>query len=313
MIWPVALGLSSVVVFLATLTSFDRKLGRAEGPSLRLLHGDFTRRERAIKATFIAMALLGTSAAMFSARQSGLPDVVNATQVSVGLFIAASSAALSAVRQLGGGAGVPRARFGRSSWLLVLANWAGPYRLVSLVALLATLAVLGHWDSRTDPNQSIWLIPIYILSVGAASCSLGVAAGNLVFAAIRASAHGHDLRFVSHRRANHGRVVVRTRPRENRLDIKPDGGCWCAHSRRHQRAIDRVRRLRGTAAHDRPSRVRHGNSSGRGDRYARASFRPRARRRGAPVARHGNLTPVSHRRFAPIQALVARIAGLCNL
>jgi hypothetical protein len=176
-IWPVALALSSVVLFLATLTSFDRKLGRAEGPSLRLLHGDFTRRERAIKATFIAMALLGTSAAMFSARQSGLPDVVNATQVSVGLFIAASAAALSAVRQLGGGAGVPRARFGRSSWLLVLAKWAGPYRLVSLVALLATLAVLGHWDSRTDPNQSIWLIPIYILSVGAASCSLGVALG----------------------------------------------------------------------------------------------------------------------------------------
>ena len=175
-IWPVALALCSLVLLLATLTSFDRKLGRAEGPSLRLIHGDFTRGERAFGATFIAMALLGTAVAMFAAPQSGLAVLINGAQVSVGLFVAALAAALSASRQLGGGL-APAARFGQSSPRIVLAKWLGACRTVGLVALLVTLAVLARWDFMNDPLQRIWLVPIYVLFIGASFCSLGVALG----------------------------------------------------------------------------------------------------------------------------------------
>ena len=122
------------------------------------------------------MAVLGTAVAMFATRRSGLAALINGAQVSVGLFIAALAAALSAGRQLGGGL-APAARFGRSSPRIVLATWLGACRLVALVALLVTLAVLVRWDSWNDPMQGIWLFPIYVLFVGASSCSLGLALG----------------------------------------------------------------------------------------------------------------------------------------
>ena len=50
-IWPVALALCAMVLLVASLLSFDHKFGRTEGPSLRLLHGEFTRFEPRIRGS----------------------------------------------------------------------------------------------------------------------------------------------------------------------------------------------------------------------------------------------------------------------
>ena len=166
-IWPVALAICAMVLLVASLLSFDRKFGRTEGPSLRLLHGEFTRFERRFGAAFVAIAVLATFVGMFATGGVSPAFLINGVQVSVGLYIAAIAVATSTSRQLGPDALARAPLYGRSSPRIVLAKWLGAYRLVALVALLATLVVLGHWDFRRDPMHSIWLVPIAILVVGA--------------------------------------------------------------------------------------------------------------------------------------------------
>ncbi len=176
-IWPVALAITAVALLFSSLWNFDRKLGRAAGPALRLVHGEFTRFERAFGTVFVAVAAFASLMAMFMSGDVAPLVVINGAQVSLGLFIAAMAAALSSGRQLGPEAGAQAPRFGRSSPRNVLAKWLGPFRLVALISVLATFAGLGHWDFRRDPFHTIWLIPIEILAGGAAWCSLGVALG----------------------------------------------------------------------------------------------------------------------------------------
>jgi ABC-type transport system involved in multi-copper enzyme maturation permease subunit len=176
-IWIVILLASAAALFLAALMSFDRQLGRLEGPVLRLLHGDFTHRQRLLGLSCVAGAFIAAAVAMLSAPDSLLGFLLNGALVSIGVLLAALAAAISCGPALSPGGRARAFYAGQSPLRIVMARWLGAGRLVGLVAILASVAVLGRWDTGTYTLLRSWLIPTYVVVVGAAWCGLGVALG----------------------------------------------------------------------------------------------------------------------------------------
>jgi ABC-type transport system involved in multi-copper enzyme maturation permease subunit len=176
-IWLVFMAIAAVALLIAILAVFDRKLGRGESASSRLMNGIFTGRERAFRFVFLLIAGLATVVAMYGGRNSDFAFVINGTQVLIGLLLSAIAATNSTARQFDRDSTAPPIWLGRPPLKTVLANWLGPCRLVALMALLATLVVVLRWKPVAEPFMRIWLVPAYIMSSGAAWCAFGVAVG----------------------------------------------------------------------------------------------------------------------------------------
>jgi ABC-type transport system involved in multi-copper enzyme maturation permease subunit len=176
-IWLFIMAIATVALLIATLAAFDRKLGRGESASSRLMNGIFTRREQAFRLVFLGIAGLATVATMYSGPRSDFAFVVNGTQVLIGLLLAAIAATNSTARQFERDSMAPPVWLGQPPLKSVLANWLGPCRLVALIALLATLVVVMRWKPGAEPFMRIWLVPAYIMFAGGAWCAFGVAVG----------------------------------------------------------------------------------------------------------------------------------------
>jgi ABC-type transport system involved in multi-copper enzyme maturation permease subunit len=176
-IWTVFLLAGAVALLVATLISFDRQLGRAEGPILRLMHGNLTPRERFLRLSFLAVAIIAAVIAMLSDPGDGVGFAINGTLVSVGLLVAAVGAALSCGRLLDPAGPAPPLWAGQSNLRIVLATWLGSLRVVAVVAMLGWSAVLGRLDDGPNILVRSLLILTYVAVVGAAWCGLAVALG----------------------------------------------------------------------------------------------------------------------------------------
>ena len=176
-IWLFIMAIAAVALLIATLAAFDRKLGRGESDSSRLMNGIFTRREQAFRVVFLGIAAIATVAAMYGGPRFDFAFVVNGTQVLIGLLLAAIAATNSTARQFERDSMEPPVWLGQPPLKTVLANWLGPCRLVALMALLATLVVVVRWKPGAEPFMRIWLVPAYIMFAGAAWCAFGVAVG----------------------------------------------------------------------------------------------------------------------------------------
>jgi hypothetical protein len=176
-LWTFVMAIAAVVLLIATLSAFDRKLGRGESAPSRLMNGIFTSHERAFRLVFLGIAASATIATMSGGRRSDFAILVNGTQVLIGLLLAAIAATNSTVRQFERDSMAPQLWLGLPPLKSVLANWLGPCRLVALMALLATLVVVARWRPGAEPLTRIWLVPAYIMFAGAAWCAFGVAVG----------------------------------------------------------------------------------------------------------------------------------------
>ncbi len=176
-IWTITLAFCSAALLVLVLTSFDRRLGRMEEASLRLMNGDVTPSERALWTSFVGMAVPATVAAMLADPRGMTVFLLNGALVSAGLLVAAIKVAISCGRLFERDAADRNARTGQSLLRIVIANWVGSCRAVALVALLGTLVVVGHWDSHTLSLTPILLVPIYIISAGMAWCGVAVVSG----------------------------------------------------------------------------------------------------------------------------------------
>ncbi len=176
--WVLIMAIAAVALLIATLATFDRKLGRGESDSSRLMNGIFTRSVRAFRFVFLLIAALASLDTMSDGPRSTSAYVVNGTQVWIGLLLAAIAATNSTARRFERDpTAPPPVSPGLPPLKTVLANWLGPCGLVALMALLATLVVLAHWKPATEPFMRIWLVPVYIMFSGAAWCAFGVALG----------------------------------------------------------------------------------------------------------------------------------------
>ncbi len=176
-IWLFIMAIAAVALLIATLAAFDRKLGRGESASSRLMNGIFTRREQVYRGVFLVIAAIATVATIYGGPRSDFAFVVNGTQVLIGLLLAAIAATNSTARQFERDSMAPPVWIGQPPLKTVLANWLGPCRLVALMALLATLVVVVRWKPGALPFMRIWLVPAYIMFAGAAWCAFGVAVG----------------------------------------------------------------------------------------------------------------------------------------
>ena len=176
-IWLVIMAIAAVALLIAILAAFDRKLGRGESASSRLMNGIFTSRERAFRFVFLLIAAVATVAAMSGGSASDFAFLVNGTQVLIGLLLASIAATNSTARQFERDSMAPVVWLGQPPLKTVLANWLGPCRLVAVMALLATLVVVVRWKPAAEPFMRIWLVPAYIMFAGAAWCAFGVAVG----------------------------------------------------------------------------------------------------------------------------------------
>jgi hypothetical protein len=84
LIWTVLLLAGAVALLWATLSSFDRQLGRAEGPILRLMHGNLTPRERFLRLSFLAIAVIAATVILLSDPAGGVRFNINGALVSLG-------------------------------------------------------------------------------------------------------------------------------------------------------------------------------------------------------------------------------------
>jgi ABC-type transport system involved in multi-copper enzyme maturation permease subunit len=176
--WLSIMAIAAVALLIATLANFDRKLGRIESDSTRMMNGIFTRSARTFRFVFFVVAALATLDTMSGGPTGESAFVINGTQVLVGLLLAAIAATNSTARQFERNPmAPPPVWLGWPALKNVLANWLGPCRLVALMALLATLVVLARWEISADPFVQIWLVPAYIMFAGAAWCAFGVAVG----------------------------------------------------------------------------------------------------------------------------------------
>jgi ABC-type transport system involved in multi-copper enzyme maturation permease subunit len=176
-IWLFLMAVAAVALLIATLATFDRKLGRGESASSRLMNGFFTARERAFRFVFLLIAAFATVATMSGGPRSDFAFVVNGTQVLIGLLLAAIAATNSTARQFERESIAPPVWLGGPPLKTVIANWLGPCRLVALMALLATLLVVVRWRPAAEPFMRIWVVPAYVICAGAAWCAFGVAVG----------------------------------------------------------------------------------------------------------------------------------------
>ena len=177
-IWLVIMAIAAVALLIAVLAAFDRKLGRGESRSSRLMNGIFTRRERAFRFVFLLIAAIATVVAMYGGRNSDFAFVINGTQVLIGLLLSAIAATNSTARQFERDSTAPPVWLGQPPLKTVLANLAGPLPAGGTDgAAWLTLVVLVRWRPGAEPFMRIWLVPAYIMFSGAAWCRFGVAVG----------------------------------------------------------------------------------------------------------------------------------------
>lgn len=164
------------VAALASLTS------RLPGPSLDfnpVLWREWHRNRpsgwaRAVAIIYIGLAITFSFAALAPGTGS-LKEGVNALQVSIGLLLMSVTASTSLAEERARGSLDVLMATPLSTREIVLGKWLGAFRLVPFLAILPTLIVLRHagW------NPSNWtvaiLMGVYVLLLGAAVTSLGVA------------------------------------------------------------------------------------------------------------------------------------------
>ncbi len=211
-IWVVIMAIAAVALLIAILAAFDRKLGRGQSASSRLMDGIFTRRERAFRFVFLLIAAFATVVAMFGGRNSDFAFVVNGTQVLIGLLLSAIAATNSTARQFERGSEAPPVWLGRSPLKTVLLSWLGPCRLVALMALLATLVVVVRWRPVAEPFERIWLVPAYIMFSGAAWLRLRRSRGHAIHSSHSPAFKRSGLRARSDRRPHRGSAHPRQPP-----------------------------------------------------------------------------------------------------
>jgi hypothetical protein len=125
------MAIAAVALVIATLANFDRKPGRIETDSTRLMNGIFTRSTRTFRFVFFVVAALATLDTMSGGPTAESAFVVNGTQVLVGLLLAAIAATNSTARQFERNPmAPPPVWLGWPALKNVLANWLGPCRLV---------------------------------------------------------------------------------------------------------------------------------------------------------------------------------------
>jgi ABC-type transport system involved in multi-copper enzyme maturation permease subunit len=173
-LWMIGYAIITPALLIATIMSFDRLMGRVEGPFLWLMCGGYTRRERLIAAAFFTIATLLTLDATFAGSAAYL---FNPASFTGGLFLAAIAAAISSARGMERGEIQRAALCGLSPSRIVLAKWLGAYRLVVPVVFLATLVAIGTWQPQNSVPLELCLVPAYLLGAGAAWCSVGVVMG----------------------------------------------------------------------------------------------------------------------------------------
>jgi hypothetical protein len=173
--WTAAGAIAALWLLFVTLTSFDRRLGRVEGPFLALMHGQPTRGRRITMPWFLGVAAVATAAALLA--DGSLGSLINGALFSLGILIAAVTAATSCARQRQQGE-FERARFGGlSPGQIVQAVWLGSFRLVVPMTLLTALVVLIHRQSDASLSLGVVSLLFYLLCLGAAWSGLGLALG----------------------------------------------------------------------------------------------------------------------------------------
>lgn len=125
-------------------------------------------------ALFLILAVTCSAVVVAAGTRSGTL-VVNAFQVSIGLLLISVTAASSLAEERARGSLDILMATPMSTRQIVLGKWLGSFRLVPALAVLPTLVVIAEagWDSR-KLSMAI-LMPAYVIAVGAAITSLGVA------------------------------------------------------------------------------------------------------------------------------------------
>jgi len=171
--WLIVCALGAAGLLTITLASFDRCLGRIEDVFTRLARP--SRRARIVATVYFSLGMILSLSAILWRATYELTIAIMGLQFTVGLLLLALTAAASLAEKRHQGSAGSLMTTGLSTRRIVFAKWLGTCWLVPPLVFLPVLVVVG----RRAPQLVDWLgllvMMAYMLSIGAAAISLGLA------------------------------------------------------------------------------------------------------------------------------------------